>query len=109
MNLIIANTRDDVILSPASESVEKKLLSVLRASVVYLFLSISTRRHGDHGVYTERSDFFDTPSWAWENQDNHPGLAGCVLTKSHSDPDMCFGFVILASNLHYTAGRVLNT
>ena len=42
------------------ESVGKKLFRVLRASVVYLFLKqISTRRHGGHGVYTER---FDLPT-----------------------------------------------
>ena len=41
------------------ESIGKKLLRVLRASVVHFFLAISTRRHGDHGDYTERFDFSD--------------------------------------------------
>ena len=38
---------------------EKSSPHALRASVVEFFLGISTRRHGDRGVYTERSDFSD--------------------------------------------------
>ena len=49
-----------ILLLPASESVGKRLLSVLRASVVCLYSW--QFQHGDHGeirVYTERSDFSD--------------------------------------------------
>ena len=54
------------------ESVGKKLLRVLRASAVHLFpgnFNTETRRHGDHGVYTEESNFPDKLSRG-EDQDD---------------------------------------
>ena len=51
------NRRNDS--EPAKESVGKKLSVFSVPSWCIFFLAISTRRHGDHGVYTEESDFSD--------------------------------------------------
>ena len=53
-----------MVSSPPFGSLSEKSFSVFSVSLWCKFsLAISTRRHGVHGVYTEKSDFSDRLLW----------------------------------------------
>src|SRR5437899_1150409 len=71
----------------AARSLSEKPFSVL--SVVHHFLSNSTRRHGGHGAYTEKSDFPERLYSAILFAQARPAFEICGPLRSPAQPPCC--------------------